>query len=144
MKKVILGIALSFSMFATHATGPMGPFKEYFTHDSSLRPYVQWIAKHTRFTDAEKITVDEIPPIEMLNSEDYRKLIDGNSIAVYALDSMTIFINTDKFEGRPDVVIHELVHFYQHREAIRLGVPFDNDQSEKEAIEVNRLFLNSR
>jgi Zn-dependent peptidase ImmA (M78 family) len=144
MKKVILGIALTVSILAAHAAGPKGPIKEYFTQTSSLRPYVQWIAKNTRFTDAENITVDEIPPIEMLNSEDYRKYVDGNSIASYALDSSTIFINTDKFEGRPDVVIHELIHFYQHREAKRKNQKIDTDQAEKEAIEVNRLFLNSR
>lgn len=144
MKTVIASIVLSFSIFAANAAGPVGPIKEYFTHDSSLRPYVQWIAKNTRFTDADRITIDEVPPIEMLNSEEYRKKLDGNSLAAYHWDSTTIFINTDKFEGRPDVVIHELIHFYQHRHSKRTGIVMTVDEQEKEATRIQQFFVLGR
>jgi len=134
MKHLILALAL---LLAVPAQAQDIPAR--FDVHTDLRPFVTWIAQHTRFRDADRITSDEVPEIVFLNGSDYMRLVRVWGLAAYSPEINTIAVNMDLDGNRADVLIHELIHFYQWRqESWDRG---DNDSREREAQQIQRQFL---
>lgn len=116
------------------------PIKDLFNEESDLKPYLEWLSVNTRFKDAIKTPKTELPIIYILDSIEYKRTFEEPSLALYAVDSNAIYFDKDYFEGRPDIVIHELVHFFQRKS----NEDQDKNKNEVEARLVQKKFKNQK
>jgi hypothetical protein len=126
---------------------------EKFTDSSQLKPYIEWIAKNTRFTDAEQVVENELPKIYLMGTAEYDKnvppykvpwmdpkLIWPRPLAIYWIDKNEIYVNQDLAKGDPGVIMHEMIHFYQ----FRANRTMDKPQAETEAYALQKKFNQER
>lgn len=112
-------------------------FNKPFTEDSGIKHHLEWIAANTRFTNALDIEPIELPIFYFLDSLTYQRIVNSpTSIAAYSRSTRSIYLNVDEVQGRHDIVIHELVHFYQHHS----GETQDVKQKELEAYAIQMQF----
>lgn len=110
-----------------------------FSWNSDLRPYVAWIAANTRFDRALEVTSDEIPEVQFLTGIDYMNTVRVWGVAAYSPLVNVIVVNMDMDGNHADVMVHELIHFYQWRTDGWTRGTYESREREAQAIQ--RQFL---